>query len=62
MLIIMLRFLIIFRELLKEQEYLEELNQSHELLLLSELSGLWGLRSNSHKLLVILKFELLPCF
>jgi hypothetical protein len=49
MLIIMLRwFLIIFGELLKEQENLEKLNQSHELLLLSELSGLWRLRTDSH--------------
>jgi hypothetical protein len=63
MLIIMLRwFLIIFGELFEEQNYLEKLNQSHELLLLSELSGLWGLRTDSHKLLVVLKFELLPCF
>jgi hypothetical protein len=62
MLIIMLRFLIIFGELFKEQEYLEKLNQSHELLLLCELSGLWGLRTNSHKLLVVLKFELFSRF
>jgi hypothetical protein len=63
MLIIMLRwFLIIFGELFKEQKYLEELNKSHELLLLSELSGLWGLSTYCHKLLVVLKFELLPRF
>jgi hypothetical protein len=63
MLIIMLRwFLIVFGELLKEQKYLEELNQSHELLLLGELSGLWGLNTYRHKFLVVLKFELLPRF
>jgi hypothetical protein len=63
MLIIMLRwFLIIFGELFKEQEYLEELNHSHELLLLGDLSGLWWLSTYRHKLLVVLKFELFSRF
>jgi hypothetical protein len=56
------RLLIVFGELFKEQKHLEKLDKSSKLLLLWELSGLWWLNTDGHKLLVILKFEFFSCF
>jgi hypothetical protein len=62
--LLLMGLLKVFGELFQEQEDLEELDESRQLLLLSELrSGVdWGLNRCSEKLLVLLKFEFFSCF
>ena len=48
MLLILLKLLIVFGELFKEQKYLEKLDESHKLLFLVELTGFWRFNSSCH--------------
>ena len=62
MLLILLKLLIVFGELFKEQKYLEKLDESHKLLFLVELTGFWRFNSSCHKHFMLLKFEFFPRF
>ena len=62
MLLILLKLLIVFGELFKEQKYLEKLDESHKLLFLVELTRFWRFNTSCHKHLMLLKFEFFPRF
>ncbi len=64
LLLLLMGLLKVFGELFQEQEDLEELDESHQLLLLRELRSRdgRGLYRSSEKLLVLLKFEFFSRF